>query len=165
MNRFASLIFIFSALLVGCGGQQKASKTPYAMGERVQVGPLVYTVLEADWETELGDGANARTAKNRFLIIRLSIQNVGNKEVTLPLLHLESDKGEETLELDNAQGVDEWLGLLRPITPSNTLQGRIVFDVATAPYRLRLTDGADLENERTAYVNIPLKLGAPAALD
>lgn len=131
------------------------------MGERVQVGPLVYTVLEADWENELGDGANSRIPKNRFLVIRLSVQNAGSKELTLPLLTLEDDKRQETLELDNGQGVEDWMGLLRHVTPANTIQGRIVFDVPVAPYQLRLTDAAELENERTAYVSIPLKLGSP----
>lgn len=162
MNRSASFISILSAaLLLGCGTQEKASKTPHAMGERVQVGPLVYTVLEADWENELGDGANARIPKNRFLVIRLSVQNAGSKELTLPLLMLEDDKRQETLELDNGQGVEDWMGLLRHVTPANTIQGRIVFDVPVAPYQLRLTDAAELENERTAYVSIPLKLGSP----
>jgi len=162
MNRFASFISILSAaFLLGCGAQEKASKTPHAMGERVQVGPLVYTVLEADWENELGDGANARIPKNRFLVIRLSVQNAGSKELTLPLLTLEDDKRQETLELDKGQGVEDWMGLLRHVTPANTIQGRIVFDVAVAPYQLRLTDAAELENERTAYVSIPLKLGSP----
>jgi hypothetical protein len=162
MNRSASFISILSAaLLLGCGAQEKASKTPHTMGDRVQVGPLVYTVLEADWENELGDGANARIPRNRFLVIRLSVQNAGSKELTLPLLTLEDDKRQETLELDNGQGLEDWLGLLRHVTPANTIQGRIVFDVPVAPYQLRLTDAADLEDERTAYVNIPLKLGSP----
>lgn len=165
MNRFASIVFILSALLAGCGAHEKTSKTPHAMGERVQVGPLVYTVLEADWENELGDGSNSRMPKSRFLVIRLSVRNDGNKEVTLPLFHLESGQGQETLELDNGEGVMEWLGLMRPLTPANTMQGRIVFDVATAPYRLRLTDGGELENERTAYVTIPLKLTAPRPVE
>lgn len=162
MNRFASFISILSAaLLIGCGAPEKASKTSHAMGERVQVGPLVYTVLEADWENELGDGANPRIPKNRFLVIHVTVQNAGSKELTLPLLTLEDDKRQETLELDNGQGVEDWLGLLRQVTPANSIQGRIVFDVPVAPYQLRLTDAADLEDERTAYVSIPLKLGSP----
>lgn len=162
MSRFASCICLLSAaFLLGCGAREKAPPAPHAMGERVQVGPLVYTVLEAGWENELGDGAGARIPKNRFLVIRLSVQNAGSKELTLPLLTLEDDKRQETLELDNGQGLEEWLGLLRPVAPANTIQGRIVFDVPPAPYKLRLTDAADLEDERMAYVNIPLTLGSP----
>ncbi len=131
------------------------------MGDRVQVGPLIYTVLEADWMNQLGSGANARTPKNRFLVIRVAIENVGNKEITLPLLSVINRKKEETLELDNGEGVEEWLGLLRQLTPSNTVNGKIIFDVPSAEYSLRLTNGADPENEKFSYVEIPLKLATP----
>ncbi len=148
-------------LTVGCSKTDKGSDAVHPMGDRVQVGPLIYTVLEADWMNQLGSGANVRTPKNRFLVIRVAIENVGNKEITLPLLSVINSKKEETLELDNGEGVEEWLGLLRQMTPSNTVNGKIVFDVPSSEYSLRLTNGADPENEKFSYVGIPLKLATP----
>lgn len=148
-------------LTVGCSQGDKGSDAVHPMGDRVQIGPLIYTVLEADWMNQLGSGANVRTPKHRFLVMRLAIENVGNKEITLPLLSVLNGKKEETLELDNGEGVEEWLGLLRQLTPSNTVNGKIAFDVPSGEYSLRLTNGADPENEKFSYVGIPLKLATP----
>ena len=49
------------------------------MGERVQVGPLVYQVLESDWRSELGSGG--RTPKDRYLFVKVSITNSSGSPV------------------------------------------------------------------------------------
>lgn len=163
MQTLASIVAVITAVcLVGCSSTSKASKSARPMGERIQLGPLAYTVYEADWLNDLGDGSNLRTPKNRFLVVRLSIENVGNREATVPLLMVENEAAQDLLELDNGQGVAAWLGLLRQIPPGDRIEGRIVFDVPMGAYNLRLTDGGEPDKERVGYVHLPVKLGEVA---
>ena len=160
MNQMRPVVLLALALLAACSPSNHAAEAVHPMGDPVQAGPLVYTVLEADWLNQLGSGHEAKWPKNRFLVVRLSIENIGNKEVNLPLLSVLNGNKQETLELDNGDGVDEWLGLMRPITPATTTHGKIVFDVPSGNYALRLTNGASPEDEKFSYVAIPLKLNA-----
>jgi hypothetical protein len=88
-------------------------------------------------------------------LVHLSVNNAGSKEVNLPLLNAVDSAGQEHLELSEGQGVVEWLGLLRPLNPTESKDGRIVFDIPMGAYNLRLSDGGDPESERTALVTLP----------
>jgi hypothetical protein len=83
------------------------------------------------------------------------------------MLQLMDEKGNGTMELSEVEGVQEWLGVLRTISPAETIQGRIVFEVPPKNYRLRVTDAGEPDQERFAMVNIPLRLEqrAPVSLD
>lgn len=158
MRLSASLLLLaVPAMLfnLSCGAGQQSSKATHPMGEKVQLGPLLYNVLEADWVTEIGEGADLRQAQKRFLVVRVSIENVGNKELTLPLFHAENLKGEHFLEIDNAKGLPDWLGLIRTVSPTATIQGRAIFDIDPGVYKLRLTDAGEPGEERMAYVELP----------
>ena len=130
------------------------------MGDRVQVGGLIYTITEAEWVGHIGTEEQPRLPKDRFVIIRLSVTNAGSREIALPFLRLEDETSEGVLELSEVVGVPEWLGILRNINPADTLQGRIVFDTRPVESFLRVTDGGDLDREITALVRIPVKFGA-----
>ncbi len=152
-------------LLAACSSGLSRDETVYPMGTLATVGPLNYNVLETEWLTQIGDSLNPRVPKHKFLLIRLTISNSGNQQVAVPLLHLEDAQGNRHLEVSDAAGVSNWLGLLRILEPGPTMQGVIVFDVPASSYRLRVTDGGDLESERTALVEIPLTLTAPVPLE
>ena len=129
------------------------------MGERVQVGPLIYSVLHAEWRTQLGEGSEARTPKNRFLIVQLTVTNSGGGETSIPPVTLEDERGGAYPEEPNGTGVADWLGLLRKLAPAQTDQGRIVFDAPAGAYRLRVTDdNPELGREKAALIDIPLQL-------
>jgi len=129
------------------------------MGERVQVGPLIYNVLHAEWSTQLGEGSEARMPKNRFLIVQLTVTNSGGGETSIPPVTLEDGRGGAYPEELNGTGVTNWLGLLRKLTPAQTEQGRIVFDAPSGAYRLRVTDdNPELGREKVALIDIPLHL-------
>ena len=147
-----------AVFLTGCGSGARVARASHQMGERVQVGPLIYNVLEADWFDEIQAPTRARVPNARFLVIRITITNSGNKEVNVPLLNLEKADGSSFMELSEGEGVEEWIGVLRTVSPAETQSGRIVFDVRPGAYSLRLSDGSELERERTALVAIPLKL-------
>ncbi len=127
------------------------------MGERVPLGPLTYTVVESGWQTQLGQGFKIRSPERRFLLITLSVTNGGRGDISIPLLSLQAPDGQMYQELSNGEGVDNWFGLLRTISPSETQQGRILFDVPLTSYKLRLVNG-DVSSDRAAWVQIPLSM-------
>lgn len=152
------------ALTFGCGSGAM-NEPVHRMGELTSVGPIVYNVLETEWRTDLGGSLGQVTPGDRFLLIRLTITNSSNEEVAIPLLALENSAGEVYRELSEVSGVPNWLGLLRIIEPTASAEGVIVFDVPTDDYMLRVTDGGDLERERTALIEIPLRFDSPPSVD
>ena len=126
------------------------------MGERVQIGPLVYQVLESDWRSELGGGG--RTPKDRYLFAKVSITNSSGSPISVPGFTIESGDKSYSEVSEDMDKVDNWLGMLRTIAPSQTEQGWIVFDAPLAAYKLVVTDGGEVGSEKTAHVEIPVHL-------
>lgn len=135
------------------------------MGDRVAVGPLTYNVVETAWRSQLGADFKLRVPQERFLLITISVTNGGGKEVSVPLLSLENQNGKVYQESDNGESVDNWFGLLRSLTPAQTQQGRLLFDVPLTSYRLRITDGGEPGNEKTSFIRIPLRMDGDSGLD
>jgi uncharacterized protein DUF4352 len=153
----ACSILILTGLLTACShGEPRPSEFP--MGEKVKMGPLTYTVIDSSWHSQLGDALKIRPPQQRFLILTLSITNGGGTDVSIPLLSIENAEAQTFLESDNGEGVDNWMGLLRTISPAQTQEGRILFDVPLTSYRLRLTDGAGPGIEKYGWVAIPLRM-------
>jgi hypothetical protein len=150
-------VLALSVFLAGCN-HTSVGPADHAMGEKVGVGPLTYTVIETNWSSQLGDGFKIRSPQQRFLAITLSITNGGGSDASIPLLSLDSSDGMSYVETDNGDGLDNWLGLIRTISPAQTMEGKILFDVPLGSYRLRLTDGAGAGAERYSWVSIPLRL-------
>ena len=134
-----------------------AESRVYQMGEKVDVGNVVYTVLEADWRAGIGEGANPMVPKDRFLVIRLAITNGTGAQISLPFLSIENRKKEPFMEVQEVRDLSQWMGLVRLIGPAQTEDGRIVFDVPQTDYFLRVTN-SDPENEITRLVEIKLTL-------
>ena len=127
------------------------------MGERAQVGPLVYTVFDARWELSLGEQPAPRIPTNRFFIMNISAVNSAGTAVSIPTFTLLDDNGQVYQELDNGEGVKNWLGFVRRVRPAESAQGTIVFDVPQKRFQLRVAD----EEDHFALINIPLSLGEP----
>lgn len=128
------------------------------MGEKIQLGPFTYNVIQTAWRSQLGEGFKIRSPQQRFLLISISVTNGSGKDVALPLFKLENDRGVSTTELDNSEGVPNGLGILRSVAPAETLQGALLFDVPLSAYRLQLTDGGEPGSEKVAWVDIPLRM-------
>jgi hypothetical protein len=160
MRKSEILAVLFSLLcltLSGCN-QQNSSRLDFQMGEKIPLGPLTYNVIQSAWRNQLGEGFKIRSPQQRFLLIGISITNGGGKEVALPLFKLEDERGQSITESDNPQDVPNGIGILRSIAPAQTLQGNLLFDVPLASYKLMLTDGGEPGLEKTASVNIPLRM-------
>ena len=74
------------------------------------------------------------------------------------VVSIEKQNGQSFLESSNGEGVENWFGLLRNLSPAQTQQGRILYDVNLTSYRLRLTNAGEPGAERYAWVDIPLRL-------
>jgi Domain of unknown function (DUF4352) len=143
--------------LAGCQAGE-SQQTNFQMGDRVLATPVLYDVVQTVWRTQLGDLFKVRVPAHRFLLISLSATNNGGEPVSVPFFTLEGSNREEYRELETGDGVDNWFGLLREITPGETRNGNIAFDVPLASYRLRLTNGGEPGSERFVWVDIPLRI-------
>mgnify|MGYP001408384296 CR=1 FL=1 len=145
--------------LLGCSSAPAVRV--YPMGGRAEAGPLVYSVLEAHWLRQLGEGPTARIARDRFLLLRVSVTNGGPGTAAVPLLSLIAPDGTEYRELTDGEGVADWLGVLRRVEPVDTITGYVLFDVPRSDFRLRVSDDAfDPEDAKIALIDIPLRLEA-----
>jgi len=87
----AFLLFMFAA---GCSSGTSGSRPAvFSMGEPVQVGPLIFTILDAEWHDQLGEPPNVRTPQQRFLSIRISVTNSGVATSGIPALSLVDSRG------------------------------------------------------------------------
>ena len=159
----ACSVVLLAGTLAGCN-RGNSSRLEFPMGEKVSLGPLTYVVVESTWRAQLGDALRVRAPQQRFLLLTVSVTNGGGSDVSVPLLPLENAQGQTILESDNGEGVDNWFGLLRNISPAQTQQGRILFDVPLSSYRLRLTDGGEPGSEHFAWVTIPLRMDTDSEL-
>jgi uncharacterized protein DUF4352 len=160
----AALSLAGGLLLTGCS-KQNSVQINFQMGDRITAGPVAYNVIQTVWRTQLGDIFKTRVPENRFLMITLSATNGASQEVSVPLLTLEGDNGKEYHELENGDGIDNWFGLIRTLSPAETRRGNIVFDVPLTSYRLRLTDGSEPGTEKFVWVDIPLRIDTDTSIE
>jgi hypothetical protein len=151
------LAAVTAALFLNACSSHSASVRSYSLGEKVQLGHIIYTVYETQWEPQFGDGPSARIPQHRFFLVRMAAVNSGGDDLIVPNVTIEDDKGNSYPELSNGDGVPQWIGYLRKVKPAESAQGNLLFDAPPAHYKLRI---ADEDGENVAYVDIPLSFGA-----
>jgi hypothetical protein len=127
----------------------------FSMGEKAQVGPLIYTVIDTKWEVSLGEPPTPRIPARRFYILTVSTVNTASTPASIPSFTMVDDDGNSYQELGNGEGVQDWLGVARRVQPADSLKGTIVFDVPQKHLKLRVAD----EEDKFAFVDIPFSLG------
>jgi hypothetical protein len=142
------------ALLTGCS---KPAPPPvlHKLGDRVESGPLIYTVFEAEWTAQIGSGERATVPAHRFLIVHFSVTNSGTEPVSIPSLTLVDDAGQASSEAIVGADVPALLGLSRTVKPVETRDARVLFDVEPKSYKLKLDDV--LDSGKSALVEMPLQ--------
>lgn len=157
--RRALALAAFAAALAapGCAPKPAIAVRTYTMGERIQLGSLIYNVFESRWLTHAGEGAGARVPENRFFLVRVSITNSGPREAIIPIMSVADDSGKLYTELSNGDQVPDWIGYLRSVKPAESLQGNVVFDCSPRHYKIRMGDESE---QRAALVDIPLTFTA-----
>jgi hypothetical protein len=147
-----------AAFLTSCGSEGKSFPVrTYNMGERIQLGHIVYLVFETQWLTHIGDGPDARIPQNRYFLIRLSAVNSGSSDIPVPNFTIQDDAGNTYPELSDGTGVPQFIGYLRNVKPAESAQGNALFDAPPRHYKLKIQDE---DSERAALVDIPLNFGA-----
>jgi hypothetical protein len=154
MRPIARFVLAFSAIVLASCTQKAPPPRTFPLGEKVELGHLVYSAYETQWLTQIGAGPDARIPQNRFLLVRVAITNSGGDQVTSPNLTILDDNGNSYPELSDGQGVPGWIGYIRQIKDADTSQGNLVFDVQPRHYRLRVTDES---GERSALIDLPLE--------
>lgn len=144
-------------LLAGCAWKKDTQPKNYRMGERAQAGAFIYTVYETEWKQQLGDGPGAKIPTNRFLILRFTVTNAGNRETEVPQMVLVDEAGNSYQEVPDAPGVPKHFGFIRNVKQAQTEEGRLVFDVPMASYKLRVASDPDAQVESAALIAIPLQ--------
>lgn len=162
---FVSAGALSFAALVGCGPSGSGTESVVPMGSTVAVGNLKYTVFQTEWREALDGTTGPRSPQHRFLLVTLSVENTGTQEAGIPLLRLVDSSDAAHEELSNGEGVQDWLGYLRTAQPGASERGVILFDVPPAGYKLRVSSGGDLEDEKTAVIDIPYRvdIGPPTS--
>src|SRR5262245_56999487 len=125
--------------LAGCSMGKFPVRT-YQMGEKVSLGPFVYTVFETQWLTQMGEEPALRVPQHRFFLVRASVLNSGTAEMTAPNVSIVDDSGKVYEELINGEGAPEWIGYLRQLKPAESAQGNLLFDAPPRHYKLRAVD-------------------------
>jgi hypothetical protein len=159
--RFRRVILLLAAAVAALwlAACSKETPDPVSMGERVNVGHIVYIAFDTQWLSQIGEGPDARIPQNRFFLVRMSATNKGAGDVMVPNLSVEDDSGHRYPELSTDVGAPHWIGVLRNVKPSESTQGNVVFDAPPRHYKLKVTD----ENgDHIAYIDIPLSFGADA---
>ena len=144
--------------LAACSTEEKTYPVrTYNLGERVDLGHIVYLVFETQWLTHIGEGPSARVPQNRFFLVRMSATNGSGTNIIVPNASVVDDNGAVYNELDNGEGVPQWAGFLRDVKPAESAQGNLIFDAPPRHYKLKLLDET---GERVAYIDIPLSFGS-----
>ena len=161
-SNWVGIISLSLIVFAGCSSNKGNSGKTFGMGEDANAGKLTYTVVESEWKQALDGTSGQRLPKNQFLLLNLNITSRADAEVGVPLLSLIGKDGAEFREEDKGEGVPQWLGLLRRLAPTETMSGRIVFDVPPGGYKLRISSGGAAETETSALVEIPYHADPPA---
>jgi len=143
--------------LAACAAETHNPVRTFNIGDRVDMGHIVYTVFETQWLTQIGEGSEARIPQNRFFLVRMHAANRQRTEILLPKMSLQDDSGHSYPEMSTDVGAPHWVGVLRTVMANDSTQGNVVFDAPPAHYRLKVTDDT---GDQIAYIDIPLSFGA-----
>jgi hypothetical protein len=158
--RFTLLLAAVAAALFLSACSRGESSDPvrtYSMGERIDLGHIVYTVFETQWMTQLGERDNVRVPQHRYFLIRMSAVNGAGGDLIVPNVSIEDDSGNTYTELSDGDGVPQWIGFLRQVRPAEAAQGNVLFDAPPRHYKVRLMDEI---GDHKALVDIPLSFTA-----
>ena len=156
------LAAVTAALFLNACSSRSISVHSYSLGEKAELGHIIYTAYETQWVPQFGDGPEARVPQHRFFLVRMAAVNSSGADLIVPNATIEDDKGNSYAELRDGDGATNWIGYLRQVKPAESVQGNLLFDAPPAHYKLRLTD----ENEdHAAYFDIPLSFGAEVPSD
>ena len=158
MHYFRVVLLLAAVLsFAACSDEAHYPVRTYNMGERVDLGHIVYIIFETQWLTHIGEGPDAKIPQNRFFLVRMSATNSKSTDLLVPTVSVEDDSGHSYTEMSTDVGAPQWIGFLRDVKPAESAQGNVVFDAPPRHYKLKVMDET---GDRIAYIDIPLSFGA-----
>jgi hypothetical protein len=116
----------------------KTEKT-YKVGQVVKVGSMQYTVTGVSTTKSVGPSILPTDAKDTFVVVDLTVKNLGDKEVTIDSSFFKLLDGSKTLSADSSASMsanqDESGQItnsffLQQLNPDVEMSGKVVFDVS-----------------------------------
>lgn len=116
----------------------KTEKT-YKVGQVVKVGSMQYTVTGVSTAKSVGPSILPTDAKDTFVVVDLTVKNLGDKEVTIDSSFFKLLDGSKTLSADSSASMsanqDESGQItnsffLQQLNPDVEMSGKVVFDVS-----------------------------------
>ena len=123
------------------GGENSSSETSglpgensistYAMGESFIIEPFKYTINSIETETQLASVFGIKETQGAFLIVDLTLENVGNEaEYINDELHvIDSQNREFESDYEYSLYVDNYLSSIDKVNPGLSETGQLVFAV------------------------------------
>ncbi|GAA4231905.1 hypothetical protein FHR32_005916 [Streptosporangium album] len=153
---------------VGCGGNcgrdtfgepvdRSAKNRAIGIGKKVREGSFEFTVTKVTTASSVGDGPLARRARGRFLLVHLTVRNIGGEARIFfgDNQKVSDDKGHEYLADSNAATSDPHSkSLYEEIKPGDKVSGVVAFDV---PRDRKVTTIELHESMFSDGVHVPLK--------
>lgn len=110
-----------------------------AIGEKIDVGNMSYTVNEITTATQVGPSVFPTTANETFIVVDLTVTNNGDEAVTVDSTYFkllidgatfDADSEASMIANQNENGEIVNSFFLENLNPGSTLSGKIVFDVS-----------------------------------
>lgn len=103
----------------------------YGIGEVVKVGDVEFTVNKTSTAKSVG-GQFGSKAQGTFLLVNVTVKNVGNESITTDSSFFKLKAGEKTYEADSGASIDvdnDLKFFLQQVNPDLANTGTVVFDV------------------------------------
>lgn len=110
---------------------KKDKKKVYGIGEAVKVGDVEFTVNNTSTAKNVG-GEWGSNAQGTYLLVNVTVKNVGNESITTDSSFFKLKAGEKTYEADSSASIDADSDLkffLQQVNPDLSTTGTVVFDV------------------------------------
>lgn len=133
------VIAIISAVMGGGdsggeSGSSKDEKQEYAIGEKVKVDDLEYTVNSIERADTVGGQYTSSTADGKYIVADVTVKNNGNESITIDTELFKILNGDATNGADAAASTEanpSDIGFfLEQLNPSSEKTGKVVFDVS-----------------------------------
>lgn len=136
------IIIIIAAALAVTGGSEsggksdssKDEKQEFAIGEKVKVGDLEYTVNNIERVDTVGGQYTTSTADGKYIVADVTVVNNGDESITIDTELFKILNGDATNGADAAASTEanpSDIGFfLEQLNPSSEKTGRVVFDVS-----------------------------------
>lgn len=106
----------------------------YGIGDVVKVGDFEYTIHGFEQASVVGPEYLTTEAKGVFVVVDLTVKNVGNESVMMDSSYFQLKNGEKTFDADSTATMsvneDSTSFFLEQINPDLEMSGKVVFDVS-----------------------------------